>query len=222
MSNKFEFILFDLIGTTVKDSGLGDSLVAINFSKAFLNNGLEVSYQEINLQRGKSKKEAIGNILVDHQANLSLKDFIFDDFMELLNSSLDGLTEIEDAATIFKILKGNGIKIGLGSGLPMEFIVKLISKVGWQKDSFDFIGSSTDLGKGRPDPIMINTAIKKLKLIDKNRILKIGDTIVDIQEGKNAGVKTASVLTGTQSKTELEKFNPDYIFSDIRELIKIL
>ena len=69
---------------------------------------------------------------------------------------------------------------------------------------------------------MIFDSMEKLMINDKAKVLKIGDTVVDIQEGKNAGVVTASVLTGTQKRDELEKFNPDYIFNDITEIISII
>jgi len=222
MNNNFEFILFDLIGTTVKDSGNGDSLIITNFSRAFSQNGIAISFQDINHQRGKNKKEAIENILREHKANIALADKIYDDFMELLVSSLDGMDEMEGASTIFRILNEKGIKIGIGSGLPKEFVARLIEKIGWQHLSFDYIGSSVELGKGRPDPIMIFDAIENLGIKDKQKVLKIGDTIVDIQEGKNAGVKTAAVLTGTQSKELLQAQNPDYVLLDIRELATII
>ena len=222
MNSRFEFILFDMIGTTIKDSNNGVSLIIANFTKAFSMNGFQVGYQEINHQRGKSKKEAIECIMKHHSSNSALNIKIYKDFMGLLNTSIEGLAEIDGATGIFKLLKDKEIKIGLGSGLPMEFMLVLIEKLGWQKDIFDYLGSSDELGKGRPDPIMILDAIEKNRLKDKSKILKVGDTIVDIQEGKNAGVKTAGVLTGTQKKEELEKFNPDYILNDIRELLLIL
>lgn len=53
-------------------------------------------------------------------------------------------------------------------------------------------------------------------------MLKVGDTFVDIQEGKNAGVFTAGVLSGTQSREILEEIKPDYIFADINEISAIV
>lgn len=222
MIYKFDFILFDLVGTTVNDSGSGDSLIANNFSKAFALNGLQINFQEISSQRGRSKKEAIANILNEHNSKHELIDKIYGDFMGLLASSIEGFTEINGALTLFELLKEKGIKIGLGSGLPLEFVVKIVEKVGWRKDTFDYIESSDVLGKGRPDPIMILDAIQRFRIKEKDRVLKVGDTIVDIQEGKNAGVMTAGVLTGTQTKEELEIYKPDYILTDITAITSIL
>ena len=69
---------------------------------------------------------------------------------------------------------------------------------------------------------MILDSMNRLNINDRSRVLKIGDTIADIQEGKNAGVITAVVMTGTQTRDELIKLNPDYIFADITDLLNIL
>jgi phosphonatase-like hydrolase len=211
-----------MIGTTIQDSNKGVSLINDSFQKAFLINGFQVSFLEMNHQRGKSKKEAINNILDNKNQSDDIADKIYSDFIDLLNYSLISFSEIDGATDVFRELKEHGIKIGLGSGLPMDLIVKIIKTIGWKFDDFDYIGSSEEFGKGRPDPIMINDSLFKLNLKDKSGVLKIGDTAADIQEGKNAGVLTAGVLTGTQKREELEKYKPDYIFSDIKEIINII
>ncbi|MGZ8518400.1 MAG: HAD family hydrolase [Chitinophagaceae bacterium] len=42
---------------------------------------------------------------------------------------------------------------------------------------------------------MILDMLKKFSL-QKEQFLKVGDTVADILEGKNAGVKTAAILSG--------------------------
>lgn len=64
--------------------------------------------------------------------------------------------------------------------------------------------------------------MEKLKIKDRLTVLKVGDTIVDILEGENAGIMTAGVLTRTQKRQELESGEPDFIFSDIREILTLI
>ena len=71
---------------------------------------------------------------------------------------------------------------------------------------------------GRPDPRMIHDAMQRLSITDARQVVKIGDTVVDIQEGRNAGVWTLAVLTGSQTETQLVAAEPDYILPSIREL----
>ena len=123
---------------------------------------------------------------------------------------------------MFKTLMENGIRIGIGSGLPMDLIIRIIHNVGWKIHAFIYIRSSEVLGKSRHDPIMINDSMEKLKIKDRLTVLKVGDTIVDILEGENAGIMTAGVLTRTQKRQELESGEPDFIFSDIREILTLI
>ena len=69
---------------------------------------------------------------------------------------------------------------------------------------------------------MINDAMQRLELTDKMRVLKIGDTIVDVQEAKNAGVFSAGILSGTTEKTDFEVEGPDYIFNTLDDLLLLI
>lgn len=222
IDRKFEFIIFDMIGTTIRDSYNGDSLIIDSFLKAFALNGIRVTYKEINKQRGIIKKEAINNILSGQKLKHDQGDKIYLDFIDVLNNFLTDMAEIEGASDVFRLLKDSGIKVGLGSGLPKDLMIRIIINAGWQPEEFNYIGSSEDFGRGRPDPAMIIYSMAKLKIENKSRVLKVGDTIADIQEGKNAGVLTAGVITGTQSREELRKYEPDYIFTDIRDIISLI
>ena len=53
---------------------------------------------------------------------------------------------------------------------------------------------------------------------DPKSVIKIGDTLADIKEGKNAGCKTVGVLSGAAKKSILEKENPDFIIDSIMDL----
>ena len=75
---------------------------------------------------------------------------------------------------------------------------------------------------GRPNPKMIHNAMQQLGVTKPQKVVKIGDTIVDIQEGKNADVWTVAVLTGSQTEKQLMTVQPDYILSSIRALPEVL
>jgi beta-phosphoglucomutase-like phosphatase (HAD superfamily) len=48
--------------------------------------------------------------------------------------------------------------------------------------------------------------------------MKIDDTVKGIEEGKNAGVYTIAVLTGTQSIQFLDASNPDTILRSVAKI----
>lgn len=219
---RIDYILFDMIGTTVKDNCLGESLILDCFRRAFKSEGYEIGHDKLNNHRGKSKHEAIVSILIDEGLSPCLADTIYTKFIDLLNLSVSSFLEMDGASELFVQLKEKNIKIGIGSGLPGDFMKSLIKQVRWDPDIFDYIGSSEDLGKGRPDPVMIFDSMRKLNLTDPKKVLKTGDTAADILEGKNAGVLTAGVFTGTQTSDQLSKYNPDYLIKDINELLNIV
>lgn len=219
---KLDFILFDMIGTTVQDVNTGKSLILDSFYQAFTQNGYHVNYELLNQQRGKSKIVAIEQILKDKGGDQAASAKIYTDFMELLYALIGDFHEIAEASKIFHFLKAKGIKIGIGSGLPLSFMHKIMEHLNWETTVFDYIGSSDTLRKGRPDPIMILDALQQLELTNKRAVLKIGDTAVDIQEGKNAGVWTALVSTGTQKQAQLKGIKPDFLLEDISNLVDSL
>ena len=219
---KLQFVLFDLIGTTIQDSQAETSIILESFQQAFLKSGYSISREQLNQQRGKRKREAITTILKNAELDISLTNLIYEDFLSLLDENVAAFQEIPSASDLFALLQGKQIKVGIGSGLPLAFIQTLIRRLHWQEIPFDFIGSSESLPAGRPNPIMIIEAMKQLGITDTSQVLKIGDTKVDILEGKNANVKTAFVQTGTQKIETILPLQPDYIFESVADLIPIL
>ena len=150
-----DFILFDLIGTTIKDTNNGSSLIIDCFQKAFSQNGHHISYEVLNQQRGKKKREAIEHILAKANLEKTLTNQIYEDFIALLNTHVTAFSEIEGVSNLFQLLKERNIKIGIGSGLPMVFMKRLLQHLNWNTTNFAYIGSSDNLAAGRPNPIMI-------------------------------------------------------------------
>lgn len=56
--------------------------------------------------------------------------------------------------------------------------------------------------------------------IDLSRSWMIGDTTVDVQTGKNAGTKTALVLTGDAGQDKKYNVKPDFVCQDVLEAVK--
>ncbi len=86
----------------------------------------------------------------------------------------------------------------------------------------DFIASD-EVQQGRPFADMIKTLKIRNGFSDDAVVMKVGDTVVDILEGKNAGCKyVIAVTTGAASKDELEAHNPTHIINRLSEIPAIL
>lgn len=58
--------------------------------------------------------------------------------------------------------------------------------------------------------------------IDMDKSIMVGDRESDIELGKNAGIRTVLLESGYGSKRLEKRIEPDYIFQDLRDIIKIL
>ncbi|CAL1134466.1 unnamed protein product [Cladocopium goreaui] len=217
-----ELVVFDMAGTTVDDLVNGEPLVIAAFRASLQeHDGTEISFDQANAVRGYEKKEALRRLLASVRGK-SAEDSEVDTLFKIFNKQLDKLmesmnSEIKGTSETFAELRKRGVKICVGSGFPEHVVQKIVENLGW---SVDAAFSSVTLGKGRPDPIMILAAMEKCGVTDPKRVVKVGDTKVDIHEGRNAGVHCVSVLTGTQSKEELEAEKPDCIINSVADLCK--
>ena len=223
-SQPIQLAMFDMAGTTVNDKVDGYPLMVISMIRAFAKHEIALAPEVIDKHRGKQKSEAIQTLLKE-VAELSpadaerVGDNVYHDFLHELESNLSRISEIDGATELFRHLKSKNIHVGVGSGFPMGIVQAIISRLGWlDKGLLDYVGSAEQVGVGRPNPKMIHDAMHQLGVTDGRKVVKIGDTVVDVQEGKNAGAWTVAVLTGSQMKTQLRAAGPDYILSSIREL----
>ena len=73
----------------------------------------------------------------------------------------------------------------------------------------------------KPDTGMIEDAVKKYN-IDLCQSWFIGDTTMDIQTGKNAGLKTILVRTGIGGQDGKYDAKADYICDNLMEAVKLI
>ncbi len=147
---------------------------------------------------------------------------IYNSFKINFTNSIDNFSTNAGTLDVMTFLRERKIKIGLGTGLSRDLFDKIVSHLEWRQEMFDYTGIGDEVGKPRPHPDMIYDMMTKLSLSNKNEFLKIGDTVADIEEGKNAGVMTAALLAGTQSEEALEKAKPDFILKELPDLKEIV
>lgn len=75
--------------------------------------------------------------------------------------------------------------------------------------------------ESKPHPAPIFKVMEQMPA-NKERTVVIGDTEVDIEAGKRAGVLTCGVLFGFGKPEEVRQAKPDFIVEDTRELLQIL
>lgn len=223
-----ELIVFDIAGTTVKDSGE----IAFAFQSALKEFGYEVPVVKINPLMGYKKTEAIKRMLSEFEP---ATDKITEEYINQIHelflkrmidyySTAEEITPLPNAEEVFALLKEKQIKIGLDTGFSKEITDVIIDRLGWLKDKkVDMVISSSEVKAGRPFPYMIEEMMKMAEVKDAKKVIKVGDTEVDVFEGKNVGcLYSIAVTTGAFTREELAVSGPSFIIDDLRELVSII
>lgn len=119
-------------------------------------------------------------------------DAVYSHFEPKLLSILDRFADpkpgVIDAVAA---LREAGLKIGSTTGYTnamMEIVVPKAAELGYAPDHW--VSADGTQGFGRPYPYMIFHNMQVMQLMDVRRVAKVGDTVSDIKEGKNAGTFT--------------------------------
>jgi len=87
-------------------------------------------------------------------------------------------------------------------------------------DYFKSVIGAGDVARNKPFPDMIQTSLKEMNLSAENSIF-VGDTLTDIESGKQAGVDVYALPTGFFSKKELSQLEPRRILRNLEELVRV-
>lgn len=225
MQQVFQLAVFDIAGTTVKDR----DYVAIAFIEAFQHYGIDLQVKEISPLMGFKKTEAIEKVLMEKKVSYTLKmiEDIHNHFVNAMVSFYSNSGEVEalpGAEEIFSFFHEKGIHVVLNSGFPKVVVDAIVDRLGWmEKGLIDGYIASDQVEMGRPYPIMIHKLMQQFGVRTSSAVIKIGDTMVDIQEGRMAGCGLViGITTGAYSHDDLAAYAPDHIINHLFDLKELL
>lgn len=226
--SKVKLVVFDIAGTTIYDDGT----IGKSFQDAMQFYGYDIPILKINELMGYKKTEAIQKMLYEFEPNNdkinnAFINEIHNHFLKLMvqyYNSTDSLYALPNTLSTFQWLKEQGIKIGLDTGFPLIITNTIMRRIGWVKNHIvDCVISSDEVEAGRPDPFMIWEIMKRLEILECSSVIKVGDTEVDINEGRNAKcLYSIGITTGAFSRSSLAVYEPSFIIDDLQELIAIV
>jgi phosphonatase-like hydrolase len=218
--------VFDMAGTTVNEDNVVYKTVRAALAKA----GVEVSLDTVlEFGAGKEKYKAIADILEETKSECDFEvdaKAVYADFKEMLKKAYANLevTSYEGVEELFKVMQSHGVKVVLNTGYDSKTAQSLLDKLGWKVgEQIDGLVTADDVKMGRPSSEMIDKAMELFNITDPEQVLKAGDSQIDIEEGKNANCGiTVGVLTGAQTREQLERANPTLILNTLDALEGIL
>ncbi|HVV05515.1 MAG TPA: HAD-IA family hydrolase [Puia sp.] len=227
--DNIQLVVFDIAGTTVRDSGN----VADAFIAAFRAANVEIPVDEVKRVMGWRKMDAIRQLLdrflptasVDRDALIvEIHDRFIQHMLSFYQQDPD-LRPLPHAEALFSSLHDKGIKVALNTGFTRTITDTILHRLHWDNGAgyIDSVICSDEVPQGRPSPDMINRLMQRLNISSAHNVLKVGDTEVDVEEGRNAGCRiVVSVTTGAYTRQQLQEYGPDHIIDNLEELLPII
>lgn len=225
MSKQIRMVVFDMAGTTVNEN----NVVYKTLQKAINEAGFDFSLDQVLAEgAGKEKRQAIETILLVY-ANISDAELTSRIYARFIGQLTDAYAKEEilpqnHAAEVFAGLKERGILAVLNTGYDRATAQSILDKLDWKVGiDIDGLVTASDVPRNRPHPDMIHYAMQKFGITDSTEVAKIGDSAIDIEEGKNAGCGLSiGITTGAHTVEQLQAANPDYIIGDLIEVFEVV
>ena len=190
-------VIFDWAGTTVD---FGSRAPAAAFANVFAAHGVAVTDDEARKPMGLNKREHLVSML--NEPEISARwlakhhrpwndvdvDRMYEDFV---NHQLQAINEhatlVPELLNVATQLRKQGIKIGGTTGYfrqAAELVARHASEQGFTPDAN---ACADDVPQGRPAPWMIYRVMQQLNMYPPSSVIKVGDTVADVQAGIAAG-----------------------------------
>ena len=129
---------------------------------------------------------------------------------------VEGTRLFPGARELLSALRDGGVKVAMVSTKRGETIRRIFDyqKVG---HLVDLILGGKDVSRPKPDPEGLNLTLERLE-VPRDRALFCGDTVIDAQVARNAGVDFCAVLNGTTPGSAFAEYPHVHIAPDLEEL----
>jgi len=213
MPKKIKLIIFDLDGTLVD----AYAAVAASFNHALGSFGFPA-------QDDETIKRSVGwgdKILVSKFVPPEKVDQVLSVYRIHHRSALKSGTKfLPGAKQLLGWLKEEGYKLAIATNRPSRFTHIILKHL----DVASFFASvvcADQVACPKPAPDCLERILKTCRL-SREEALFVGDMTIDIETGKNGGVRTVAVVSGSSTEDELRNLQPSRIIHEISELQQVL
>lgn len=197
--------IFDLDGTiadTICDLGN-----AVNYGLEQLGCPTH-SYEKYKKMVGNGAKKLCERALPDSKKDKAVE--LHRLFSEYYGSHYLDKTKLYDGMKeTLELLSKNGVILAVATNKPEKFALEIIWKLLPDIDFVKVLGG-VDNRPTKPDSAILIEIFSALP-DEENEVYMIGDSNVDIQTAKNAGIKSIGCTWGFRGRAELEAEGADFI-----------
>jgi phosphonoacetaldehyde hydrolase len=206
-------VMLDWAGTTVDHGSIAPILA---LKTLFAKHGITLAMEDARKDMGLLKRDHIQAILALPKVSSDWRTVfgrepsqedvarLFEEFGPL---QMDIITQhsqlIDGVVDVVGSWQNRGLLIGTTTGYTREMLSPVLTQAATQGYRPDTSVCPDEVGAGRPAPWMLARNAQLLNVYPPSSCVKIGDTISDIQEGRNAGMWTIG-LTRTGNMIGLD------------------
>lgn len=128
--------------------------------------------------------------------------------VELYPNVIETLTE----------LKNRGLVLTIASSRSKASLTNYIKDLGIEA-LISYVLGADDVVEGKPNPEPVNRTLEKFGFKPEEAIV-VGDTVFDVDMGKNAGTKTCGVTYGNGCRESISA--ADWVIDDFGQLLEIV
>lgn len=196
-------VILDWAGTIV-DYGSCAPVVAI--SRAYATFGIEVTAEECRGPMGTHKRDHVRRVgelprvsalwrqVHGEEYGPEAVDKVFNTFLEIdAEIVAEHSVPIPGAIEAFEAFRARGMKIGTTTGYTRVVMERVEAEAGKCGLKADAVMAASDVPTGRPAPWMMFSLAQQLDVYPMEALVKVGDNVVDIDEGLNAGTWTVGL-----------------------------
>lgn len=202
-NREVRLVVFDLAGTVVD---FGSFAPVDAFVRAFDRYGVAVTPAEARMHMGLHKKDHLRALLLHpevaqrwHRAtgrSWTEKDFdsIYETLVPLQVETVAAHAQlVPGVGECIEMLRRRGIRIGTTTGYFRAAAECLYEPMRRQGFVPDCALCADDVPVGRPAPWMMFRIMEHVGVYPSSEVVKVGDTVPDIEEGRNAGAWSVGV-----------------------------
>ena len=218
-------VIFDWAGTTVDYGSYAPVAV---FVEVFRQRGVAITPQQARAPMGLEKQDHIRAIAREpavaeqwrtvHDRTCAEEDIeaMFHDSVSLQAARVADYADlIPGTLETVAACRASGLKIGSSTGYSKQVMDALLPIAAQQGYVPDAIVCPSDVPAGRPAPWMLFQNAQRLGIYPMAAVVKVGDTVPDIEEGLNAGAWTIGLSrTGNElglTEREIAQLEPQIL-----------